>query len=1788
MRPSPWKKAAARFVSAGAALAAIVLAGVGLAQSFAGSPKMSATYSHGTVRLNLPTETQKAGPGKLTVEVLDPEDQTIGRTESSAEAVKGTSQWKAEIRLEKPLALDDLVWHRVRFEFAYDGGKNEKIERVESISSILRLPVLKILGQQTYLAGSKAAVRVIVSDSKGEAISGRGSVRIELQSEAKERRTLFSGRLNHRGTTEAQFQFPEGVIGSHSLHYTVDTAIGTTEYTQAIRIEDKVGILLTSDKSIYQPGQMIHVRALALDRTDHRAAGNRKLVLEVEDSHGNKVFKKATETDEFGVGAADFGLASEVNLGTYHVRATLGDPEKGATNSAEIALNVDKYVLPKFKVALDFSATPGNKKHGYRPGDLVTGTVQANYFFGKAVDGGEVSVKATGMDVTTFEAASTEGKTDGDGAYHFKLKLPGYLAGRPLDKGSARVLIEATVKDSAGHTESRGEPVTVSESAVLLTAIPESGTLVPGLENQVYLLASYPDGSPAETSLKVRTKSGETQKVKTDASGVATITVKKAERDESLQIEGKEKEGEAFSATVPLEARAGEDQLLLRTEKSVYRPGDTIRLRVFSTKQRGTAYVDVVKDGQTVLTRDLDLEGGQAELSLVASGELAGTVDVNAYVFSQNAQPVADHRLLFVQPADELKVETTADRRVYRPGDDSRIRFHVTDKSGQGVRAALGVQIVDEAVYALAEKKPGFAKVFFFLEQEVMKPKVEIHSIGLPEIVEPASSEDEARRDAAARALFSATEIVRQNKFQAEAGKEIPRTKMYDYVGRYQAQFLESTKKIADTLSQELAKDPKENDILKVFKRMADSGRPEFRDSWGEKFTLEQDPWSQNKSFFLIRGTGFEKTFNAGYREQTFLYFRRSRVVATAAEGDAKLHTAIEHDRGSANGRAQISGTVLDPTGAVIPDAVITITNMATKESRTTRTNQQGEFAMNSLRPAIYQVTVVSPGFRRAQDSFQLESRDHAEIMARLPIGQTTQTVSVEAQSVVVATGFGDGMGVAGGVPGGVAGGAMGGVMAGLPREERRMWAPAPMKLKEMMVQDLPINGRNVMEFMAVSPGVEKADDAENTHVRSYFPETLYINPSIITDRNGNAEISVPLADNITTWRMSMIASTQRGSLGTATSSLKVFQDFFIDLDLPVVLTQGDVVSLPVAIYNYTDAKGDVQLKLKDDGWFALVDDRNEKSVGIDAQHVGASNYTLEARKIGKFKLAVSAKLNGSSPRADVIVREIEVVPNGREQNIVFNGQLESAVSHNIEFPPTAIPGASKIFVRLYPGPMSQIMEGMDAILRMPGGCFEQTSSSTYPNVLALDYMKRTKKLTPEVHAKAEGYISNGYQRLLTFEVKSGGFSWFGEAPANKILTSYGLMEFSDMSKVYEVDARVIQRTQQWLASQQQADGSWKPDTQFINEGATNRYNTDVLRITAYIAWSLGNTGYQGPAAQKAREYIQKNLSEKADPYTLAVLANFAVDSGKDREFINRAMQMLLEARTEKGEQAWWTSEETGVYSTGTSATIETTGLAAQALLKWGQASGTTRKALAYITAKKDASGAWGSTQATIMALRALLLASEKGTSDLRGTVEIAINGKTAQKLVLNSENNDLFHQFVFNDFEGSDANAVEIRYDGKGMLGYQTAGQYFLPWDKKGAQEPLSISVNYDRTKMAENDIVTATATMRNNLTKTANMVMVDLGIPPGFDLLSEDLQDFQEKSAKRGSGKLEKFSQTGTQAILYFNQFGAGETVELKFRLRAKYPIRARTFQSRVYEYYDPDVRSVARPIQLEVKKR
>jgi hypothetical protein len=1745
----------------------VVLGGAKPPVAEAGVPSLAATFTHGILSVTVPYHSAREGSGMLTAEILDPEDHVLGRVERTVTIAKGDGSWQQIIAPAKPIAFEDLVWQRLRYRFQYEDKNVAPIAGVESISRILRRPVVRILGQSEYIAGSDAAMRILLSDA-GNNDALTGMVRAELLVPGQKPRLLFSGRLNHRGTLPAQFRLPAANAGKYELRFTANTPIGSTEYTQPITLKDAASILLTTEKPIYQPGQTIHVRALALDRASHRADADRNLTFEIEDSRGNKVFKKATATDKFGVASAEFSLADEVNLGTYHLRALMGD-SSAPSNSAELALNVQRYVLPKFKVAVELTEKDNKPRRDYRPGDHVTGTVRANYFFGKPVDHAETTIKIAGMDVAIFEAASASGKTDKDGTYHFDLRLPAYFAGRPLSQGAARALVEATIKDSAEHAESRGEPITISQSSLLITAVPEGGALIPHLENQIFLLSSYPDGTPASTSLTVHIAGAPNQQVTTDSGGVGLIHLVPDSGGASLRVEADDHRGSRATANIPLQTRDGADQVLLRTNRAIVKAGDRIPLKVLSTRAHGSAYVDIVRNGQTILTRDLDLQNGQADLTVTATPDMAGTLDIDAYLFGRDAQPIADHRLIFVQPADELKIETTTDAAVYKPGADARIRFRVTNQRGDGVSAALGLQVVDEAVFALAEKQPGFAKTFFYLEQEVMKPRYEIHSLSIPSVIEPADAPHEDQQDIDARALFSATEMAAPAKLDTEFGRSLPQDKYFEYQQRYRAAFLDQVRELAARLRDDIQKRPANRDVDSAFNHLLLADGTHTRDSWNEPFSIEPAGWDQGgKHFYLVRSAGPDGEFNSRDDLVAWIETRSGGIVHESGTGGT-FDLKVEHDRGPVTPTADVTGTVLDASGAVISGATVTLRQSSLRTTRSTLTNAEGQFTLAALPAGSYRTEISSPGFLTLFANFSAKARDRAILSANLTVGSVSEAVMVEAPAPPMA------MVRAQGAIGGVVGDALGGLQQAVAKN-------GAVELMDRAALSQPVQGRSF------SADLKTASPEAAPHVRSYFPEALYINPEIITDAKGNASISIPVADSITTWRMAMLASTQSGALGSGTSSIKVFQDFFVDLDLPITLTQGDQVSIPVAVYNYSGKVGQVSLKLRPEDWFSLDNDETEKSVSVESGRVGGSQFTLTARRIGKFKVTLSAHMQGAVSRNDIVVREIEVIPNGREQDLVFNGRLEGSAAHDLHFPAVAIPDATSILVRLYPGPLSQVIEGMDSILSMPGGCFEQTSSSTYPNVLALDYMKRTKKLTPEVHAKAEGYIANGYQRLLTFEVPGGGFSWFGEAPANKILTAYGLMEFNDMSKVSDVDPRLIERTRDWLVSQQQPDGSWRPDATFINEGATNRYNSNVLRITAYIAWSLANTGLQGPAIERAKEYIDSQTNPRPDSYTLAVIANFATDYGRDRDFTGRSMQALLDARAEKDEQASWTAEETGVYSTGSSAAIETTGLATQALLKWGRASETVRKALNFISSKKGASGTWDTTQATIMALRSLLLATQLRASDVHGSLQVALDGKPVKTLNLTSENNDLLHQFIFEGIDPHHPASIQLRFEGTGSLAYQVVGRSFVPWDNEPAAEPLSIDIAYDRTKLSQNDIATETVMIRNNLTKTANMVMVDLGIPPGFDLLSEDLQSIQERTAGVNTGRLEKFSLTATQAILYFNALAPHQDVVIKIRLRAKYPIRVHTFQSRLYEYYDPDVNSIARPVKLEVDGR
>jgi MFS family permease len=218
--------------------------------------------------------------------------------------------------------------------------------------------------------------------------------------------------------------------------------------------------------------------------------------------------------------------------------------------------------------------------------------------------------------------------------------------------------------------------------------------------------------------------------------------------------------------------------------------------------------------------------------------------------------------------------------------------------------------------------------------------------------------------------------------------------------------------------------------------------------------------------------------------------------------------------------------------------------------------------------------------------------------------------------------------------------------------------------------------------------------------VRQFFPETLLWVPELKTDASGFAALDVPLADSITTWRVTALASTQDGQLGFSNTALRVFQDFFVDIDLPVALTQNDEVAIPVAVYNYLPEVQNVRLQVKADTWFELQD-QSEKSLQIAANDIDVVYFRIKVKQFGEQAFQVTAL---GDKMSDAIKRSVAVVPDGRLFRKSKSDWLRQGVLITTTVPIESIAGTQRIEVKIYPGVVSQVMEGLEKILRLPHG----------------------------------------------------------------------------------------------------------------------------------------------------------------------------------------------------------------------------------------------------------------------------------------------------------------------------------------------------------------------------------------------------------------------------------------------------------------------------------------------------
>ena len=166
-----------------------------------------------------------------------------------------------------------------------------------------------ILGQNEMVPGSKAALRIIVRDGRDGAPLENAQVTLVLKDTQTGAQTAaFQGQTDVMGTVNASFSIPEEAQLEQTLVVQTISSLGEDTIERPVTVQRDYRILLTTDKPIYQPGQIIHLRALALGNFDLKPAAGDEIEFVIADGKGNKVFRQTVESSDFGVASLDFSL----------------------------------------------------------------------------------------------------------------------------------------------------------------------------------------------------------------------------------------------------------------------------------------------------------------------------------------------------------------------------------------------------------------------------------------------------------------------------------------------------------------------------------------------------------------------------------------------------------------------------------------------------------------------------------------------------------------------------------------------------------------------------------------------------------------------------------------------------------------------------------------------------------------------------------------------------------------------------------------------------------------------------------------------------------------------------------------------------------------------------------------------------------------------------------------------------------------------------------------------------------------------------------------------------------------------------------------------------------------------------------------------------------------------------------------------------------------------------------------------------------------------------------------
>jgi uncharacterized protein YfaS (alpha-2-macroglobulin family) len=687
---------------------------------------------------------------------------------------------------------------------------------------------------------------------------------------------------------------------------------------------------------------------------------------------------------------------------------------------------------------------------------------------------------------------------------------------------------------------------------------------------------------------------------------------------------------------------------------------------------------------------------------------------------------------------------------------------------------------------------------------------------------------------------------------------------------------------------------------------------------------------------------------------------------------------------------------------------------------------------------------------------------------------------------------------------------------------------------------------------------------------RKDFTETLYWNAGVRTGDDGTATIQFGLSDSVTTFRILVDGFTGSGLLGSGDHRIDSREPFYLEPKLPLEVTSGDRILLPVSLVNGT--LNDLKVKMT-----AIAGPALEIPASL------AGEFPLEGDGRGRMVLPIDVKhhdgettltLEGvAGDLADRVTRQIRVVPYGFPVRHTFGDVLERVAFHDITIPagvePTSIHGRAVA----YPTPLASLTEALEALLREPHGCFEQTSSTNYPVIMAQRYFTSHGGVSPDLVARARDLLETGYKKLVGFECARKGYEWFGGDPGHEALTAYGILEFVDMAAVFPVDGDMLERTRTWLLGRRDGKGGF-----LRNSRALDSFGRAPEAITnAYIVWALVQAGETDLDAELATLLDQARESD--DPYLLGLVAGSLYKLGK-KETARAIAEKILPRR---GEDGGVDGASTSITRSGGEALrIETTSLAILAWLNDPAFTDATEKAIRWLSGMCKG-GRFGSTQSTVLALRAILAYdAARAAPRADGTITLLLDGNAIGTVPFDVGTQGAIELPPFADRLTPGDHRVEIRMEGGSVMPYSLEIGYHTSRLADSPECVVGLEVGLARAEIREGETTEVQVTLRNLTGEGQPMAVALIGLPGGLEPRHDQLKELL------GAGTVDYYEVIGRDVVIYKRDLEPNEEVRFPIDAVAAVPGEYTGAASRAYLYYTDEAKRWSDGLKIRITPR